>query len=592
MGQFFKMFFASLLAGIVLLILPFIMLMAMIAAVSSSVSSDKEVTLKDNSSLVINTSAPIMDCAVEDPMAMLTSFSSLAGDVKSPIGLKALTDAIARAKEDDKIKGIILQGEGFGGGMAQLLAVRKALEDFKTSGKYVVSYANVYTQGDYVLKSVGTKVFLNPNGMVDVKGLSMMNTFYKGFEDKYGIGVQVFRTGKFKSAVEPFLTDKMSPENREQCQKLIDTMWDTLCSAMAVSRNKTQEQMSEIASQRVGFIAKGAYENGLVDTLVYEEYFKSYVKDSLDAKNKISYYDYLLAPSTVAKEKSKNKIALVYAEGEIVYGKGNATDISESRMRKDLEKVKKDSSVVAVVLRVNSPGGSALTSDNIWKMIEDLKTEKPVVVSMGNYAASGGYYISCNADYIYAEPTTLTGSIGVFAYVPNIKKLANQHGFTTDEVSTYPNSADPTLLTPVSDGLGVIIQKSVEGTYAQFLSRVAAGRGMTTDAVNEIAQGRVWTGSDALSLGLVDGIGGMYDAIEKAASLAKVDDYKVIQTTKAKTSIESFIEMLNSSSDEEEAVRAIFGNDAKALISTLRNAAKQKDATLMTRMPYGVKVIL
>lgn len=589
------MFFAALLAGIVLMVLPFMAFIGFVSAISSSMNAEPPVVVKQSSALVIDLSAPIMDKAVEDPMAIFTSFSAMAGDIAKPISLRELTEAIARAKDDDKIEGIVFEGEGFGGGLAQLEAIRNAVLDFKESGKFVASYANLYSQGDYALKSAGTHIFLNPNGMIDVKGLSMTNMFYKGFEDKYGVEVQVFRVGKFKSAVEPFLADKMSEANRLQSRELITTIWDTLSSAMAASRGWTDREMDYIASNRIGYSASGALENGMVDSLMYENQFRDFVKDSLGAENRVKYADYArYMPAAKDGKKSpapKDRIAIIYAQGEIVYGKGQSSQISEKAMRKAFDKAAKNDRVKAVVLRVNSPGGAALTADNIWKMVEDIKKDKPVVVSMGNYAASGGYYISCNADYIFAEPTTLTGSIGVFGYVPNVKKLAAGHGITTDAVSTYPNSADPTFFTPVSDGLGKIIQKGVEETYAQFLDRVAQGRGMSVAAVDSIAQGRVWSGVSALKIGLVDELGGMDDALEKAAELAELEDYSVDEYPKFPSSIEQLLEMLGDGQKTDDArVRALVGDDMFRMYKAARDAGQSKEARVMARLPYGMRL--
>lgn len=589
------MFFAALLAGIVLMVLPFMAFIGFVSAISSSMNTEPPVVVKQSSALVIDLSAPIMDKAVEDPMAIFSSFSAMAGDIAKPISLRELTDAIEKARDDDKIEGIVFEGEGFGGGLAQLEAIRKAVLDFKESGKFVASYANLYGQGDYVLKSAGTHIFLNPNGMIDVKGLSMTNMFYKGFEEKYGVEVQVFRVGKFKSAVEPFLSDKMSEANRLQSRELITTIWDTLSSAMASSRGWTDQEMDYIASNRIGYSAGAALENGMVDSLMYENQFRDFVKDSLGAENRVKYADYVrYAPVVKEGKKSpapKDRIAVIYAQGEIVYGKGQASQISEKAMRKAFDRVAKNDRVKAVVLRVNSPGGAALTADNIWKMVEDIKKDKPVVVSMGNYAASGGYYISCNADYIFAEPTTLTGSIGVFGYVPNIKKLAADHGITTDAVSTYPNSADPTFFTPVSDGLGKIIQKGVEETYAQFLDRVAQGRGMSVAAVDSIAQGRVWSGVSALKIGLVDALGGMDDALEKAAELAELEDYSVDEYPRFPSSMEQLLEMFGGGQKSDDArVKALVGDDMFQMYKAARDAGQSKEARVMARVPYGMRL--
>ena len=590
MGQFFKMFFAALLAGVVLMILPFILMIGFFSALAS-LGSQPEPMVKPASTLVIDLSVPIMDRAVEDPMAIFTSFSTMAGNVSMPVSLREMTETIAYAAQDENIEGISLTGEGFGGGMAQLVAIRKALDEFKASGKYVTAYANLYSQGDYIVKSLADKVFLNPNGTVDFKGMSMTSMFFKGFEQKYGVGVQVFRTGKFKSAVEPFLLEKMSPENRRQSMELISTIWDTLSLAAAQSRGYDREWVDRVASQRLGFTASGALECGLVDSLLYAEQYDAYL-DSLGGENRVKYAEYARhVAGRLGMHGGEDRVAVIYAQGDIVYGKGTVSQISEEALRKGFEKAAEDDRVKAVVLRVNSPGGVSITADNIWKMVEDLKSGKPVVVSMGDYAASGGYYISCGADYIFAEPTTITGSIGVFAYIPNVEELAARNGITTDQVSIYPNSTDPTILTPVSPGLSKIMQNSVEQTYSQFVSRVAQGRGMTWDQVDSIAQGRVWSGVSALQIGLVDEIGGLDRAIAKAADLAGAVDYSVVEYPKTSaSSLEQVLSILNS--DAQVKVKDLVGEDLYAMYRTVRQVSESGEPVVLTRLPYGVEVRL
>ena len=588
MKDFLKMFFAALLAGVVLTFLPLFMFMGLMS-VASALSEDEVAGVKDNSMLIIDVSTPIMDCVVEDPMSRFSPEALiLGGGVKDEevVALKDFTDAISRAADDDRIKGVVLAGSGFGGGMAQLMAVEKALKEFKESGKPILSYAETYTQGEYILKSLSTKLFLNPNGGVDLKGLATQMPFFKGFLEKYGIDVQIFRVGKFKSAVEPYMETKMSEANREQNMRMLESVWDTISTIIAENRGLSREKICAAAASRAGMFPQDALKAGLVDTLSYYEEYVSYVKDTLGIKNKISMVDYIAQPSTVI-ETAKKKVAIIYAEGEIVDAPA-AGSISSKSVRKDVEKVIKDTNVVAVVLRVNSPGGSASASDNIWHSLEKLQEEKPVVVSMGDYAASGGYYISCGSDYIFAEPTTLTGSIGVFGVVPNAAKLATKHGITIDEVAIYPNSIDPSLMAPVGKGLAPLIQKSVENIYTTFLSRVAEGRGKTTDEIHEVAQGRVWTGRDALGLGLVDEIGGLYDAVEKAASLAGVEEYRVIQTTKPKKSIDTFMELLGGSKDEE--IRAVVGDELADMLGVMREISDENKLRVMARMPYGYRI--
>ena len=582
------MFFAALLAGVALTVLPLFMFMGLMSVVSA-LSEDEVAGVKDNSMLVIDVSIPVMDCVVEDPMSFLSPEALILGggvQDENTLALKDLTDAITRAASDDRIKGMVLTGSGFGGGMAQLMAVEKALKEFKESGKPIVSYAENYSQGEYILKSLSTNLFLNPNGGVDLKGLATQMPFYKGFLEKYGIDVQIFRVGKFKSAVEPFIETKMSEANREQNMRMLEAVWDTVSTIIAENRGLSREEICAAAASRAGMFSQDALNAGLVDTLTYYEEYAAYVKDTLGIKNKISMVDYIAQPSTVI-ETAKKKIAIIYAEGEIV-DEPEVGSISTKSVRKDIEKVIKDTNVVAVVLRVNSPGGSALASDNIWYSLEKLQKEKPVVVSMGDYAASGGYYISCGSDYIFAEPTTLTGSIGVFGVVPNVSKLATKHGITIDEVAIYPNSIDPSLMSPVSKGLAPILQKNVETIYSTFLSRVAEGRGKTTDEIHEVAQGRVWTGSDALGLGLVDEIGGLYDAVEKAASLAGVEKYRVVQTTNSKKTVDTFMEFFGGSKEDE--IRAAVGNELADMLDVMREISDEGKPRVMARMPYGYRI--
>ena len=588
MKEFLKMFFAALLAGVALTVLPLFMFMGLMSVVSA-LSEDEVAGVKDNSMLEMDVSTPIMDCVVEDPMSFLSPEALILGggvQDENTLALKDLTDAITRAASDDRIKGMVLTGSGFGGGMAQLMAVEKALKEFKESGKPIVSYAENYSQGEYILKSLSTNLFLNPNGGVDLKGLATQMPFYKGFLEKYGIDVQIFRVGKFKSAVEPFIETKMSEANREQNMRMLEAVWDTVSTIIAENRGLSREEICAAAASRAGMFSQDALNAGLVDTLTYYEEYAAYVKDTLGIKNKISMVDYIAQPSTVI-ETAKKKIAIIYAEGEIV-DEPEVGSISTKSVRKDIEKVIKDTNVVAVVLRVNSPGGSALASDNIWYSLEKLQKEKPVVVSMGDYAASGGYYISCGSDYIFAEPTTLTGSIGVFGVVPNVSKLATKHGITIDEVAIYPNSIDPSLMSPVSKGLAPILQKNVETIYSTFLSRVAEGRGKTTDEIHEVAQGRVWTGSDALGLGLVDEIGGLYDAVEKAASLAGVEKYRVVQTTNSKKTVDTFMEFFGGSKEDE--IRAAVGNELADMLDVMREISDEGKPRVMARMPYGYRI--
>ncbi|GAA4764951.1 signal peptide peptidase SppA [Flavobacterium hankyongi] len=515
-------------------------------------------------------------------------------------GLSDVIKAIEIASKDSKIEGISILNNPLNLGVAQTKALRDELEKFKKSGKFVVAYSNVMTQKEYYLNSVASKVFLNPVGEVDFKGLSSSILYMKDFQDKSGIKMEVIRHGKYKSAVEPFLTNTMSPENREQITTFLNSIWSSIVQDISKSRNIPVEKLNSIASELSARTPQLALENKLVDVIAYEDKYHDYIKSVIGIKdqkenyNKISILDY--AESTVEDEtfSSKDKIAIIYAQGEITSGEGDVNEIGEGSMRRALEEAREDDDIKAIVLRVDSPGGSALTSDLIWREIELTKKVKPVVVSMGNLAASGGYYISCNANKIFAESSTITGSIGVFGMLPNFHGIASKYGFNSEMVETHKNAGGYDPFQPIDNDFKNFTQEGVESIYKTFVSRVAAGRKMTFEQVDAIAQGRVWSGTDALKLGLVDKIGGMDDAIAYAASLVNVKDYATVDYPEYEKDIDSFFggngffSSLGLFQSTETLLKEELGEENYQMIQNIKSLNSKKGVQAI--MPFEVNI--
>ncbi len=447
-------------------------------------------------------------------------------------GLSDVIKAIHSAKNDDNIKGISIINDNSNLGMAQIKSVREALDDFKKSGKFVLAYANFYTQKEYYLNSVANTIYINPIGEMEFKGLSSELLFFKDFQEKYGVKMEVIRHGKYKSAVEPFLENKMSEANREQITSLLNSLWNSVVTDISTSRKIPESKLNEIADQLAARTPEMAKMQGLVDKVVYEDVYHNDIRkllqvDTDEDYNSISIIDYAKnVASTATESSSKNKIAIIYAQGDIGSGEGDVNTVGEGSMRRSLQEARKDKKIKAIVLRIDSPGGSALTSELIWREIELTKKVKPVIVSMGNLAASGGYYIACNANTIFAENNTITGSIGVFGLLPNFTELTTKMGINSEQVSTNANATDYSIFRPLSGNYKFVAQEGVEKIYNTFVSRVSAGRKMSFSQVDAVAQGRVWSGAEALKIGLIDRIGGLDAALKYAASLVKIKDYK------------------------------------------------------------------
>lgn len=552
-------------------------------------NDSKTVVVKDNSVIELNLEEVTNDYAGK---FLYEDFSFL--NEEKTNGLSDVLNAIDAAKTDDKIKGISILNNMSLLGMAQSKALRDKLEDFKKSGKFVVAYANSYTQKEYYLNSVADTIYLNPVGEMDFKGLSSEVMFYKDFQEKTGVKMEVIRHGKYKSAVEPYLSNEMSEANREQISALLNSVWNSVAADISKSRKIPVEKLNEIANGLLARTPEMAKAEKLIDKIAYEDEYHNGIRKALKVKkdeeyNTVSIIDYAHKNSTVGKKpSSENTIAIIYAQGTILGGEGDVNIIGEGSMRRSLQEARNDKKVKAIVLRIDSPGGSALTSDLIWREIELTKKVKPVVVSMGNLAASGGYYIACNANKIFAEETTITGSIGVFGTLPNITKLTNNIGIHTEQVKTHQNAAGYSIFTPLDDNTRSVVQESVENIYKVFVDRVAKGRNMKFEEVDSIAQGRVWTGADAIKIGLVDKIGGMGDAIKEAAKLAKIKDYKTADYPEYEKKFADIFGGMPFMQSKESFIKEEVGEENYQMIEQIRRMSTQKG--MQALMPYEINI--
>ena len=529
MKNFLKYTLATITGIIITSILFFITVIASLSALVAS--GDKPASISNNSILVLKAGIGIPDRGNPDPLA---GFDILNMTFTSTPGLNDILENIEKASVDNKIKGILIENGLLPSGWATTGEIRSALEKFRMDGKFVISYSDyILTQQCYYLSTGADKIYINPGSMVEFKGLSSEVMFYKKALEKIGIEVQVTRHGKFKGAVEPFLLEKLSEENRAQIIDYAGSIWNHVIESISESRNIPVNQLNLIADNLAGNTAAGALENRLIDGLMYRDELIDTLKSLSGISNDkdinlVSMAKYIKVPNPNRTASVKNRIAVVYASGNIVTGKGNQNNIGGNYYAGVIRKERKDSSVKAIVIRVNSPGGSAIASDIIWRELELAAKVKPVVVSMGNYAASGGYFISAPATKIYANPTTISGSIGVFGLIPNAGKLLEQKlGLSTEIVNTNQNSDFPSIYRPMNVYEKEIMQMSIEKVYSDFVDKVASGRKMTAELVDSIGEGRVWSGTSAQKIGLVDEIGGLQAAIKGAADLAGVDSYSI-----------------------------------------------------------------
>ncbi|MBO0591868.1 signal peptide peptidase SppA [Cellulophaga sp. E16_2] len=583
-------FLRNLLAAIIGCLIAFGVLFGMFLIFVALLSGeDDEKTIKSDSILEIQIQNPVQDYVGRDES------DPFAGLFQQAQGLDEIIHAIKVAKNDNKIKGISINNNFILAGLSQTQAIRRELEDFKTSGKFVYAYADLYVQKDYYLASVADSLFLNEVGSLDFKGLSSEVLFYKDLQEKAGVKMEVIRHGKYKSAVEPYLANEMSEANRTQIKELLSSLWGSMVDEIAISRNITPENLNSIADTLGGRMPQLARQSGLVDGVLFFDEYENKLKNALKLAedkdlNYVSLEDYITTANKTKLYKGDDKIAVIYAQGEILYGEGGPDVIGQGIINKSLKEAREDDAVKAIVLRVNSPGGSALTSDIIWREIELTKAIKPVVVSMGDVAASGGYYIAVGADKIFAEPTTITGSIGVFGTIPNATELAKNIGINAEQVGTNKNSVDYSLFEPMSDGFRNMVQEGVESTYNTFLERVAQGRKITVAEADSMAQGRVWSGLDAKNLGLVDELGNLDDAIKGAAELAEISEFGVKIFPKYKSGFERFMEDYGGASTKikQDFIREEIGVEAYTILREVKAAMNQEG--VQARMPFVLSI--
>lgn len=585
MKQFFKMMFASALGVFVAVGLIITAFIFMLIGMASTMGSSSDYTAKPNTVYKLTLEGSLSDNVEENPFAMLM------GDTEQALSLKDILATIRTAKGNKDIKGIYLEAKYLSTGSANLEAIRRALNDFKESGKFVIAYSDNYTQGCYYLCSVADKVFLNPQGMLGLSGMASETMFYKGLLKKLGVEMMTFKVGTYKGAVEPFMLDKLSDANREQIQSYMNSIWGNITSGIAESRKISVADVNSFANSGYTFApAEQAIACGLVDELKYRPDAEEYVKElagQTDKQLKSAGINQIKGIKTTEK-KSPDRIAILYAEGEIVPEVVSSYSTEQKITEKvadELIKLKNDDEVKAVVFRVNSPGGSAFVSEQIWRQVIELKKVKPIVVSMGNVAASGGYYIACAANKIIAEPNTLTGSIGIFGIFPNITGLLSKLDVTTDIVktNTYADLGDMSRL--MRDDEKQLIQGYVERGYDIFITRCADGRNMSKEAINEIGQGRVWTGEQAKERGLIDELGGIDTAIETAAKLADLSDYSLTYASGSNNFLKDFLDK-QFNEVKLSFIKSFLGEEYNYFNTINR---MKSVSGIQARLPYDVK---
>ena len=587
MKDFLKYMLAAIvgvcIVGVVFTIIGIMSVAGMVAS-----SSGSETKVNDNSVFILNLSGSVEERSQPNPL------SQLMGDDFGTYGLDDILSSIKKAKDNEKIKGICLNAGAFSCSPASLEEIRNALVDFKESGKFIIAYGGNYLQNTYYLASVADKVAINPQGSLGWHGLATQTYFLKDLYDKIGIEMQVFRVGTYKSAVEPYIATQMSDANREQTQAFVNSIWGQMVADVAESRNIPADSLNALADRNMDLQPTETYiATGLADTLMYQDEMLAYLKqltdtEEDDALNKLYLDDMVNVQRNVPKDKSGNILAVYYAAGTIGSSELPTDEgIDPGKVTKDLRKLREDESVKAVVLRVNSPGGSAFGSEEIWREVTLLKEKKPVIVSMGDYAASGGYYISCAADWIVAQPTTLTGSIGIFGAIPNAGKLLNDKlGIHFDGVKTNKLADLGDMTRPFNEEEKILMQNMVNKGYELFTQRCADGRKMPIDEIKKIAEGRVWTGEMAKDLKLVDELGGIDRAIAVAAERAEIEDYTVMSYPKQ----EDFISSLMSSGTDRY-LSARMKDELGVFYEPFRHMQNLKNSDpVQARLPFMITI--
>ena len=575
------------LSSIVLFIIGMVTLFGIVS------TADTETIVKKNSVMMLDLNGVLVERTQESPLGIL---SQLFSDDSNTYGLDDILSSIKKAKENENIKGIYLQASILGTSYASLQEIRNALLDFKESGKFIIAYGDSYTQGLYYLSSVADKVLLNPKGMIEWKGIASAPLFYKDLLQKIGVEIQIFKVGTSKSAVEPFISTEMSPANREQVTAFINSIWGQFTEGVSASRSLPVDSLNALADRMLMFYpAEESVQCGLADTLIYRNDVRNYLKQWVDLKEDdrlpvLGLSDMINVKKNMPKDKSGNIVAVYYASGEITDYSGSSTSeegIVGTKVIRDLRKLKDDEDVKAVVLRVNSPGGSAFASEQIWHAVKELKTEKPVIVSMGDYAASGGYYISCVADTIVAEPTTLTGSIGIFGMVPNVKELSEKIGLTYDVVKTNKFSDFGNIMRPFNQDEKTLMQMMITQGYDTFVNRCAEGRHMSKEAIEKIAEGRVWTGEAAKELGLVDVLGGIDTALEIAVRKAGIEGYTVVSYPAKQDLLSSLLNTKPTNYVESQILKSKLGEYYQQF-GMLKNLKER--SMIQARIPFELNI--
>ncbi|MBC2838887.1 signal peptide peptidase SppA [Robiginitalea sp. SC105] len=554
----------------------------------SLAGSEEPVNIKKHSVLELSFPYPVNEYAGNDPS------DPLAGLFDVSQGLDEITKAIRLAADDDRIDGISLSGPYLLAGISQTRAIRQALADFRESGKFIYAYGDFFMQKDYYLSSVADSIFMNPAGQVEFKGLAAEVLYFQDFQDKTGVRMEVVRHGKYKSAVEPFLSDSMSEENRQQISELLGSIWSSIRGEIAASRGLEETELDRIADVLLARTPERAVSSGLIDGLLYEDEYNDLLATASGADDgdpiQVSLQDYIRATKGKRLYTGESRIAIIYAQGEILYGDGGPDFIGQAGMQEVFKRVRDDEDIKAVVLRINSPGGNALSSEVIWREITQTRKKKPVVVSLSDVAASGGYYMAVGGDRILAEPTTITGSIGVFATIPNISGLSEKIGVNAEQVGTHDLSVDYSFFEPMSDEFRKVLRDGIEDTYQTFLQRVADGRGISLARADSLAQGRVWSGTEAVRLGLVDSLGGMPEALDTAAELAGIDSYRTLSLPKYKSGLERLMEDLGGTGEaaQKAVLKNQLGDEWAQILGQIKAQMQRKG--IQARLPFTLEI--
>jgi len=567
-------------------------IISIVSIVGIAASAETTTSVKENSLFKLELKGEVTERMIDNP------FASLISQEQTALGLNDILSSIQKAAENEYIKGIYLEAEGIIASPATTEEIRNALIRFKQTGKFIVAYGDNYTGSDYYICSVADKVILNPQGMVDWHGMASQTIYFKDLLAQLGVEMEVFKVGTYKSAVEPYTSMEMSDENREQITAYITSIWNNMVDGVSLSRGLTAEQLNEYADRYIAFEgAEASLEAGLVDTLLYMDGTRAYLKEKMEIEadkrlNILSLGEVKNIQKNVPLDKSGNIIAMYYAEGQIVDAPstGMATDpeIVGEKVAMDLRKLRDDETIKAVILRVNSPGGSAFASEQIWNEVVKLKEKKPVIVSMGDYAASGGYYISCAADTIIAQPNTLTGSIGIFGMFPNPHKLINDKlKLNVETVKTNKHADFGSMNRPFNDDERAIMQRYINQGYATFIKRCADGRGMSTADIEAIAQGRVWTGEMAMEIGLVDLLGDIELAKEIAAEKAGIENYTLISYPKEQGAFDMFLNQAKESYIEARIGKVV--GDFKPELDLIYNLENMN--RIQARLPYHIHLM-